>query len=98
MPRSARLALAVATLCVATVFPLFAQVQTGSILVRLNDEQGAGIPGATITLTSQALVAGTTTGVSDNAGAYRFPSLPPGTYTVKVELQGFQGIVRENVS
>jgi hypothetical protein len=88
----------VATLCAATVLPLAAQVQTGSILVRLNDEQGAGIPGVTVTLSSEALVAGTTTGVSDNAGAYRFPSLPPGTYTVKVELQGFQGVVRENVS
>jgi carboxypeptidase family protein/TonB-dependent receptor-like protein len=98
MPRNVRLAWAVATLCAAAVLPLAAQVQTGSILVRVNDEQGAGVPGVTITLSSEALVAGTTTGVSDNAGAYRFPSLPPGIYTVKVELQGFQGVVRENVS
>ena len=98
MPRSVRLTLAVATLCAATALPLAAQVQTGSILVRLNDEQGAGVPGVTITISSEALVAGTTTGVSDNGGVYRFPSLPPGIYSVKVELQGFQGVVRENVS
>ena len=32
------------------------------------------------------------------AASYRFPSLVPGTYTVKLELQGFQSIVRENVA
>src|SRR5690606_27109744 len=75
-----------------------AQVQTGSILVRVSDEQGAAVPGVTITLTSTALVAGTTTGVSDSGGAYRFPSLPPGIYTVTLELQGFQTVQRENVA
>ncbi len=76
---------------------LGAQVQTGSILVRVSDEQGGGMPGVTITITSSALVAGTMDGVSDTGGAYRFPSLPPGTYTVKTDLTGFQTIVRENV-
>jgi hypothetical protein len=90
------------TLAAAAVF-LFAavsaaQVQTGSILVRVNDEQGAGVPGVTITITSSALVAGAAAGVSDNGGAYRFPSLPPGTYAVKVDLQGFQSVVRENIA
>ena len=46
MPRSVRLALAVATVFLTTALPLAAQVQTGSILVRVNDEQGAGVPGA----------------------------------------------------
>ena len=49
-------------------------------------------------MTSSALVAGTTTGVTDTGGAYRFPSLPPGTYSVKTDLQGFQTVVRENVT
>ena len=55
-------------------------------------------PASTITISSAALVAGQTTGVSDAGGAYRFPSLPPGVYTVKVELQGFQTVTRENVN
>ncbi|MGQ0735459.1 MAG: carboxypeptidase regulatory-like domain-containing protein [Acidobacteriota bacterium] len=75
-----------------------AQVQTGSILVRLTDEQGASVPGVTVTIGSTALVAGTTVGVTDTGGTYRFPSLPPGIYSVKVELQGFQAVVRENVA
>jgi hypothetical protein len=76
----------------------YAQVQTGSILVRVNDEQGGAVPGVSITLSSSALVAGTATGVTDTGGAYRFPSLPPGTYRVTVELQGFQTVQQENVN
>jgi len=66
-----------------------AQVQTGSILVRAVDERGALRPGVTITLTSPVLVAGSMTGVTDAGGVNRFPSLVPGTYTVKIELSGF---------
>src|SRR5882672_5166141 len=52
----------------------YAQVQTGSILVRAVDEQGALMPGVTITLASPVLVAGTMTGVTDTGGVNRFPS------------------------
>lgn len=82
---------------VATAVPLTAQVQTGSILVRVTDDQGAAVPGATVTISSSALVAGSATGLTES-GAYRFPSLPPGVYIVKVELQGFQTVTRENVN
>ena len=74
-----------------------AQVQTGSILVKSIDEQGGVVPGATATISSPVLVAGTQVGVTDAGGVYRFVSLPPGTYAVKVELSGFQGINREGV-
>ncbi|MFN7977316.1 MAG: carboxypeptidase regulatory-like domain-containing protein [Vicinamibacterales bacterium] len=75
-----------------------AQVQTGSILVRVADDQGAAVPGAAITLTSPVLVAGSMTGVTDASGANRFPSLQPGVYSVKVDLQGFRSVIRENVT
>ncbi len=81
----------------AYAIPAAAQVQTGSILVRATDEQGAVVPGATITISSPVLVSGTMTGVTDAGGVYRFPSLVPGTYTVKIELQGFQTNVREGI-
>jgi hypothetical protein len=74
-----------------------AQVQTGSILIKTTDQQGAVVPGATITISSPVLVAGSMTGVTDAGGAYRFPSLVPGTYTVKVELSGFQTVIREGI-
>ncbi len=77
--------------------PGFAQVQTGSILVRALDEQGAVLPGVTVTISSPVLVAGQMTSVTDTGGTVRFPSLTPGVYSVKLELQGFQTLVRENV-
>ena len=46
------------------------------------------MPGVAVTITSPVLVAGTMTGVTDAGGVYRFPSLAPGTYSVKLELQG----------
>jgi len=74
-----------------------AQVQTGSILVRATDQQGAVVPGVTITISSPVLVAGSMTGVTDAGGVNRFPSLVPGTYTVKLDLSGFTTITRENI-
>jgi hypothetical protein len=81
----------------AVALPVSAQVQTGSILVRVSDEQGGAVPGVTITLTSPVLVAGTMTGVTDSGGVNRFPSLQPGLYSVKLDLQGFRSVLRENV-
>ena len=51
-----------------------------------------------MTISSTALVAGTLNGVTVASGVYRFPSLVPGTYTARVELQGFQSVVRENLA
>ncbi len=82
---------------VGVAAPAMAQVQTGSILVRTTDDQGGATPGVAITISSPALVAGTMSGVTDAGGAYRFPSLVAGTYTVKVELSGFATVVRENI-
>ena len=88
----------VAALSLLVSMPAAAQVQTGSILVRATDPQGAVIPGATVTISSPVLVAGSMSGVTDAAGVYRFPSLVPGIYTVRIELSGFQTIVREGIA
>jgi hypothetical protein len=77
--------------------PAIAQVQTGSILVRAIDDQGAVVPGVAVTISSPVLVAGSMTAVTDAGGVYRFPSLVPGTYSIKLDLTGFQTITRENV-
>jgi hypothetical protein len=74
-----------------------AQVQTGSILVKASDEQGAVVPGVTVTISSPVLVSGSMSGATDAGGTLRFPSLVPGTYTVKLELAGFQTLVREGI-
>ncbi len=54
------------------------------------------LPGVTVTLTSTA-VPGTPTEVTSETGVYRFPSLPPGTYTLTFELQGFATLKRDQI-
>ena len=54
------------------------------------------LPGATVTVTNpQTGIAATEQ--ANTAGVYVFPNLLPGTYNVKVELQGFQSAVRNGV-
>ena len=74
-----------------------AQVQTGSILVKAVDEKGGVMPGVNVTISSSVLVSGKLSGVTDAGGAYRFPSLFPGEYSIRFEASGFQTVVRENV-
>ncbi len=65
---------------------------TGSLTGKVENEH-AGLPGATVTLKSPALQ-GTKTAVSSSNGDFTFKALPPGTYTVTFELQGFQTITK----
>ena len=64
-------------------------IPTGLLNGRINDEGGAALPGVSITITSPALQ-GSRTSVSNVNGDYNFPNLPPGDYTVKAALSGFQ--------
>lgn len=70
--------------------------ETGAITGTVVDESGAPLPGVTVTISGPSLM-GTRTYVTDAKGNYRFPALPPGTYTIKAELQGFTTVVQENV-
>jgi hypothetical protein len=66
----------------------FAQQTTGNITGRITDEQGAAVPGVTVTgkNTETGFVR---TDVSDGEGIYRLTALPVGTYDITAELQGF---------
>lgn len=77
--------------------PLNAQTPgAGSVSGLTKDEQGAVIPGVTVTATSPDAprVYRATT---DAAGQYRFPDLPPGTYAITAELGGFATVVRPEI-
>jgi hypothetical protein len=65
-----------------------AQRTTGDIRGAVVDATGAVLPGVTVTLRGPA-VPGAPTTVSNETGIYRFPNLPPGTYSVTAEIQGF---------
>jgi len=70
--------------------PAYAQTTAGgSIRGRIDDESGGALAGATVVATSPS-VAGVFKVVSDEAGNYRFPDLPPAdNYSVSVESPGF---------
>ncbi|HEX2442726.1 MAG TPA: carboxypeptidase regulatory-like domain-containing protein, partial [Vicinamibacterales bacterium] len=74
----------------------WAQQQTGEIFGRVSDTSGAVLPGVTVTLTGPALLQPQTAITSEN-GAYQFPRIPIGTYTVKFDMPGFKSLVREGV-
>src|SRR5258708_37462140 len=75
-----------------------AQVQTGSIAGVVTDQSNAVLPGVTVSLSGERLIGGAQAQTTDTTGAYRFDRLPPGTYTVRFELQGFRGVAREGIA
>jgi hypothetical protein len=70
--------------------------QMGNIHGIVTDQSAGAIPGATVTLTSPALLVAQTT-VTDGDGNYHFEQLPVGMYKVACELSGFKSYIRENI-
>ncbi len=93
MKRLARLLVCV--LAFAAV-PAFAQQTTGNINGRVLDDQGAAIPGATVTATNSA-TGFVRTDVSDAEGLYRLTALPVGVYDLVAELQGFTRVEQKGL-
>jgi len=94
--------LALARLVVAVAAIVFAAVSaaaqtTGAVLQgTVADEQSAVLPGASVTITNTSTGASRTV-VTDSRGYYRAAALVPGPYEVRVELAGFDTIVRQGV-
>jgi hypothetical protein len=92
--------LLMAALALSAAAPAYAQgggaSSTGTIQGRVTDAQGAVLPGVTVIATSPALLGQQTT-VTSETGNYRFPAVPPGTYTVTYELAGFNTVRREGI-
>jgi hypothetical protein len=73
--------------CVLT--PVGAQVVSGVILGTVVDASGAVVTGAPITVTNEQTNFTFKT-ITDSSGNYVVPNLPPGSYSVKVEANGFK--------
>ncbi len=76
--------------------PLAGQTM-GEITGRITDASGAASPDAVVTVTSVSTNAVRKT-VSTDTGDYGFPSLPPGTYNLRVEKAGFKAVESRNVT
>src|SRR3954471_2808468 len=84
-------AIALAAIVSAIAVPVAAQNPTGTISGKVSDSGGLAVPGATVTVQSPNLQGVRSTVTSAN-GDYIVPYLPPGPYTVTVELTGFATI------
>ena len=71
-----------------------AQQTTGTIFGKIVDEQGAVIPGASVSATNPS-TGFNRTAVSDSEGIYRLNALPVGQYDLAVEIAGFGGVERK---
>jgi hypothetical protein len=63
----------------------------------VSDGSGAVLPGVNVTVSSDRLIGGPQTVVTDGSGAYRFDRPSPGTYVLEFELQGFKTVDRPDV-
>jgi iron complex outermembrane recepter protein len=75
--------------------PTSAQAPTGKIAGTVRDPGGTGLPGAAITITSQATGASRLVTSSSNGG-YEAANLEPGAYTVSADLMGFRKVIQRD--
>jgi hypothetical protein len=83
-------------LCCALAMSTSAQAVYGSVFGSVTDARGAGVPGATVTITNVG------TGVSEStktngSGYYNLTRLIPGKYRIRVEAGGFKSAVVDTV-
>ncbi len=95
MIQAAGLALVMAVLATGTTWAQSSQ--SSSMVGKVADESGGAMPGVTITVTSPQLQVKQLTAVSDADGNYRILDLPPGTYSVQFELEGFQTAIYTDI-
>ena len=69
---------------------------TASIQGTVSDQSGAAVAGAKVTVKNTAMGIERTT-QTNSTGAYEFPALPPGTYSVQVEMAGFETQLAKNL-
>src|SRR5262245_6957684 len=86
------LVFAVLVLCVSAL----AQ-SNGIVKGVVKDATGAVLPGAQVTLTNKATQRALQT-LTNETGSYTFSFLPPGDYSVAVELQGFRKLTLESIT
>ena len=84
-------------LCLFLTITAQAQTITATITGTVTDQAGAVVPSAKVTITAVS-TGQAKTATTDAEGRYTVPFLPPGSYRVSVEANGFAKAVRSDVS
>src|SRR5256885_9805842 len=79
-----------------TATGVLAQTTVGKISGKVFDSSGAVVPNGSVSAVSTSTGLGQNT-TTDERGFYAFPSLPAGTYNIKVEASGFKPSTRADV-
>ncbi len=74
----------------------FGQSSSGQINGLVEDPSGAVVPGAAVKLINESNASERTT-VTNGQGNFVFPSLPPGTYDLRITAQGFKSFFEEHL-
>jgi hypothetical protein len=96
--RTVKMLAALMVLFLVAALPAIAQVSNTAAALRgsVLDEQGGGVPNATVTVSNTALGLSKVIKTGTD-GAYEILSLNPGTYRIEIEASGFQKTVADNV-
>ncbi len=87
----------IAILCIAIPQPVRGQQVMAAITGRVVDPTNAPVPDAKVTATDVDRGSVFST-VTNGDGVYDLPAVPIGTYNIKVERQGFQGVRRDSIA
>ena len=96
--RTHRVTRSIAVLAAACVLvpALISAQTTAEISGRVTDATGAVLPGVDVTL-ARVDTGTTRSAVTNETGAYSFPSLNPGPYRLQASLQGFRTFVQADI-
>ena len=100
-PLAARISRVVLPFIVAAGFLLpriaAGQALTGALIGTVKDDQGGVLPGATVRVSSPALIGGVAQLTTNEKGQLRFPALPPGSYVLDIEFHGLTTYHEEDI-
>ena len=74
-----------------------AQGLNGTLVVTVVDQHGGRLGGATVQLSSPALIGGPLIGLTSNNGEWRFAALPHGQYALEISLKGFAPLRQQGI-
>ena len=86
------------TLLLAAAMPVSAQITTGTVAGTVKDAQGGVVPGATVTLVSEARGTKLAPVTTNETGSYVIPNVTADTYTVEISMDGFKTVRRQGIN
>jgi Carboxypeptidase regulatory-like domain/TonB dependent receptor-like, beta-barrel/TonB-dependent Receptor Plug Domain len=89
--------LALAFSCTMHAHELAAQSISGALIGTLTDTQGGVLAGAIVRVSSPSLIGGSQMVTTDARGQLRFPALPPGEYSLDIEVHGFKAYHEQSI-